>query len=112
MLIAKPNPSTPSDETEQVSANYNKKFASKDDLDIVENNVDVDTTGIYNSKDIAYDGIGTLMAILDTGLAYTHSAFQDAPGEVAFTKDMVKNLLSSTTASKISAADGNILTAD
>jgi len=97
---------------EEESISLNKRSAKKDSLDIVENNVDVDTTGIYNSKDIAYDGTGTLMAILDTGLAYTHSAFQDAPGEVAFTKDMLKDLLPSTTASKISLADGNVLTAD
>ena len=45
-------------------------------LDAVENPVYVDvSTGIFDSSSVQYTGKGTLVAILDTGCDYTHSAF-------------------------------------
>ena len=44
-------------------------------LEAVENTVNVYETGIFNSSDVKYTGKGTLVAILDTGCDYTHSAF-------------------------------------
>ena len=41
----------------------------------VENPVNVYPTGIFNPTDVDYTGKGTLVAILDTGCDYTHSAF-------------------------------------
>lgn len=43
---------------------------------VVENVVDIDEeTGIFNSRGSNYDGSGTVVAVLDTGLDYTHTAF-------------------------------------
>ncbi len=41
----------------------------------VDNPVDVYDTGIFNSSDIKFTGQHTVVAVLDTGCDYTHSAF-------------------------------------
>ncbi len=41
----------------------------------VENEVNVYETGIFNSQDVPYTGKQTIVAVLDTGCDYTHSAF-------------------------------------
>ena len=42
---------------------------------LVENEVDVYDTGIFDSSDFGYDGTGMVVAVLDTGIDYGHSAF-------------------------------------
>ncbi len=42
---------------------------------LVENDVNVYETGIFNSSDVAYDGSGMVVAVLDTGLDSNHTAF-------------------------------------
>ncbi len=42
---------------------------------LVENTVNVQDTGIFNSLGCGYDGSGTVVAVLDTGLDYYHTAF-------------------------------------
>ena len=42
---------------------------------LVENKVNVYDTGIFNTSSFAYDGTGMVVAVLDTGLDYNHSAF-------------------------------------
>ncbi len=42
---------------------------------LVENKVNVQDTGIFNSIGCGYDGTGTVVAVLDTGLDYYHTAF-------------------------------------
>lgn len=45
------------------------------------NNANVYSTGIYNTDGIEESGEGMKVAILDTGLDYTHAAFQTMPDE-------------------------------
>lgn len=42
---------------------------------LVDNKVNVYDTGIFDSSNFAYQGEGTVVAVLDTGLDYYHSAF-------------------------------------
>ena len=43
--------------------------------EVITNEVDVYSTGIFNSAGSVYQGDGVVVAILDTGLDYTHTAF-------------------------------------
>ena len=43
--------------------------------EVVTNEVDVYETGIFDSSDSEYQGDGVVVAVLDTGLDYTHTAF-------------------------------------
>ena len=48
---------------------------NKCDTELVENKVNVYETGIFDSSKYKYDGTGMVVAVLDTGLDYTHTAF-------------------------------------
>ncbi len=47
------------------------------EYELVENTVDVYSTGIFDSSDFVYQGAGMVVAVLDTGLDYDHSAFSN-----------------------------------
>ncbi len=70
---------------------------------LVENTVDVYETGIIDSSNVKFDGSGMVVAVLDTGLDYAHSAFStdnfDA-SSLGLTYDQVAALIDKTTASK------------
>ena len=67
----------------------------------VVNNANVYTTGIYDSSDVMdkdgnkYQGEGMVVAVLDTGLDYTHEAFATQPTnkELGWSKDYVQNAI-------------------
>lgn len=71
---------------------------------LVNNKVDYyEGTGIFDSSDFGYDGSGTVIAVLDTGLDYTHSAFDpvrfNPSTSLGLTKDEVAAILADTNAS-------------
>ena len=62
--------------------------------DAVENPVDVYDTGIFNSSSVSYTGKDTVVAILDTGCDYSHSAFTSYEIEMPhYNRDMIAALL-------------------
>ena len=71
---------------------------------LVENKVNVYGTGIFNSSAFGYDGEGIVVAVLDTGLDYTHDAFKAdklAGKKLGLTFSQVEALLGSTNAKEI-----------
>lgn len=82
---------------------------------ITENNVNVDeSTGIFDSSMVDYDGTGTVIAVLDTGTDYTHEVFDMELDDslTAITKDEVAALSSSLAATSMSAAMGDTIDED
>ena len=73
-------------------AGISKTYAAPSAVDIVTNYSKIYGTGIYDSTDYLdeYSGKGITVAILDTGLDYTHEAFSyDPEGEVKFEKSYI-----------------------
>lgn len=71
---------------------------------LVENTVNVYSTGIFNSADSGYDGSGMVVAVLDTGLDSNHSAFSPAnftSKNLGLTYEQVAAVVSDTKASSL-----------
>lgn len=84
-----------------ISEKYNKPFS-----EVTENEVNVYSTGIYDSSDIDFKGEGTVVAVLDTGLDYNHTAFSQMPQDnsrLAINKDTVISKLTQSAAYSLSA---------
>ena len=64
--------------------------------EVVTNDVDVYGTGIFDSSSSEYQGDGVVVAVLDTGLDYTHSAFS------------VSNFTTSNEAFTLDGANGSV----
>lgn len=73
------------------------------ETEVVTNEVDVYTTGIFDSSKSEYQGDGVVVAVLDTGLDYTHPAFDPAnftTTNAAFTKESIGITINQTEAAK------------
>ena len=71
---------------------------------LVENDVNVYSTGIFNSADSGYDGTGMVVAVLDTGLDSNHSAFSTqnfTSTKLGLTYEQVAAVVSDTKASSL-----------
>lgn len=77
----------------------------------VTNEVDVYDTGIFDSSESEYDGSGITVAVLDTGLDYTHTAFDPVRfnGEEVITKESLSSVVSKLSANNTTA---NLTAAD
>ncbi|MDE7300615.1 MAG: S8 family serine peptidase, partial [Clostridia bacterium] len=87
-----------SDVTTFVSEEYKAAEAQ-----LVTNKVNVYDTGIFDSSDSKYQGNGVVVAVLDTGLDYTHSAFsmdtfKVNEAELGLTKSKVQEKIANTKA--------------
>lgn len=67
----------------------------------VSNNANVYSTGIYNTDEAPNHGAGSVIAVLDTGLDYTHAAFSHMPeGTLGLNRDEVAEKLTTLEAYK------------
>ena len=65
----------------------------------VDNPVDVYETGIFNSGSVEYTGKGTVVAVLDTGCDYAHSAFTTYEVKnPKYDRDYIESILEKTNA--------------
>ena len=89
---------------------YYSEFYAVPDMVAVTNNANVYTTGIYDTTGISYQGRGMVVAILDTGLDYSHPAFSIMPedGDDIWDKEYVESRFGSTMAKNSLAPDTTV----
>lgn len=87
---------------------YSESYAVPE-AEVTINEVDVFSTGIYDSSEISYTGSGMAVAVLDTGFDRSHNAFQEMPEEQKITQSDVaekfNNLAATTHGDTITVSD-------
>lgn len=76
------------------------------EAEVVTNDVDVYETGIFNTSNSEYQGDGVVVAVLDSGLDYTHTAFSTdnfTSAKKALDLSKVSSKVASTSAAKFTA---------
>lgn len=73
-----------------------------------------DMVSLTGAWDLGYDGSGTLVSVIDSGLYAEHEAFSTAPKKLKYTKDDMAAMLASNElqAEKLMAEAGNTLSTD
>ncbi len=98
----------PSVESVVISETYLQPETVEEDnsASSITNETSVYGTGIYDSSEYAdlYGGKGMVVAVLDTGLDYTHEAFQTEPTDYKFSKSEISQMMAETDF----AAEGNV----
>lgn len=89
-----------------LSETYNRPTTTSTDessYDVVENLVDVyESTGIFNSSSVEYDGNGTVVAVLDSGFDVSHEVFNNLeyfPTKEVITEEFLDTVMESLNAS-------------
>ena len=86
------------------SAVISQEYQSMD-TELVENEVNVLESGIFNTNGIKYDGTGMVVAVLDTGLDSNHTAFSPdnfTSDKLGLTYEQVAALVGGTKANELS----------
>lgn len=82
-----------------LSDTYNRPQTAEasEDASVINNAVEVYPTGIFDSSNVSYTGIGTAVAILDSGFDCSHTVFQNQPtGELLIDRNDVSGILNGT----------------
>lgn len=81
-----------------MSETYNLPKTTSTDASVIENLVDVYETGIFNSSSVSYTGIGTAVAVLDSGFDCSHTVFANQPENPMISMEDISKVLHQTRA--------------